>query len=501
MHIPSVAFYNKHVHIKKKTLLAGKIPCIPLFPIARNKCGYTKISLLDTCSKIHGLVASGGEDGAVECFDMRKKYSVGRINIPALSSEDYNQEVTSLRFDEDQGYLIAVGSSTGKVSIYDLRMSSPLRVKDHMYDSPILNIKWHQTLNSTEPKLITADKHIVRVWDPNTGNNMTSIEPDGGAINDVCIFQNSGLMLLALDNSQIPAHFIPALGPAPKWCSHLDNLTQRAEVAPVEYETLKEEIKKKKIEEQRKSRITQVVKIPKVNRNFTKDLVEEEMDPDMENADKASMKKRKKRLELSKAVYNDERFKEMFTNEDFEIDEQSREYLALHPQAAMKEPRLEEHFDSVSEDDQHTDGSVSDLSAKSDSDDDVPNSRRIRLYEVKDDRHAEAFLNSVSLANEDAQPIEERVAALDRQHNSNTLGKVKYGPGGSREISFFTKSSRRHREEAPNDEEPKDFKRRGVQCLGLKQGKAEYYMFGGNRGRGRGGRGRGGRGGRGRGRR
>jgi ribosome biogenesis protein ENP2 len=54
---------------------------------------------------------------------------------------------------------------------------------------------------------------------------MTSIEPDGGFINDVCIFPGSGLMLLALDNSQIPAHFIPALGPAPKWCSHLDNLT------------------------------------------------------------------------------------------------------------------------------------------------------------------------------------------------------------------------------------------------------------------------------------
>jgi hypothetical protein len=42
-------------------------------------------------SKIHGLVACGGEDGAVECFDMRKKTSVGRINIPAVSSEDYSQ--------------------------------------------------------------------------------------------------------------------------------------------------------------------------------------------------------------------------------------------------------------------------------------------------------------------------------------------------------------------------------------------------------------------------
>ncbi|KAJ1257761.1 hypothetical protein BS78_10G021000 [Paspalum vaginatum] len=516
-----------------------------------------------TRSKIHGLVACGGEDGAVECFDMRKKSSVGRINIPAVSSEDHYQEVTSLQFDEDQGYLLAVGSSTGKVSIYDLRMSSPLRVKDHMYGSPILNIKWHQTLNSTEPKLITADKHIVRVWDPNTGNNMTSIEPDGGAINDVCIFRNSGLMLLALDNSQIPAHFIPALGPAPKWCSHLDNLTeemeekpdttlfdeykfltkeemerlnlspyigssavraylhgfvvryelykkQRAAVAPVEYEALKEEIKKKKIEAQRQSRITQVVKIPKVNRKIMDSIIEEEMDVDTENADKSSIKKKKRKLELNKAILQDERFKEMFENKDFEIDEQSKEYLALHPQAATKEPRLiEEHFESVSEDDQQSDASASDASAKPDSDDDMHNSKRIRLFEIKDERHAEAFLNSSSLSNEDSMPLEDRVAALERQQNSKSLGAVKYGPGGSREISFISRSSRRHEEkEVPSDdEEPKGFKRRGVQSLGLKQGKAEFYMFGGNRGRGRGGggrgrggRGRGGRGGRGRGR-
>lgn len=54
---------------------------------------------------------------------------------------------------------------------------------------------------------------------------MTSIEPTGGKINDLCIFKDSGLILLALDNSQIPSYFIPALGPAPKWCSYLENLT------------------------------------------------------------------------------------------------------------------------------------------------------------------------------------------------------------------------------------------------------------------------------------
>lgn len=54
---------------------------------------------------------------------------------------------------------------------------------------------------------------------------MTSIEPTAGKINDMCVFKESGLILLALDTSQIPSYFIPALGPAPKWCSYLENLT------------------------------------------------------------------------------------------------------------------------------------------------------------------------------------------------------------------------------------------------------------------------------------
>lgn len=54
---------------------------------------------------------------------------------------------------------------------------------------------------------------------------MTSIEPTLGPINDTCVFKASGLMLLALNSSQIPSYFLPALGPAPKWCSYLENLT------------------------------------------------------------------------------------------------------------------------------------------------------------------------------------------------------------------------------------------------------------------------------------
>ncbi|KAG9138961.1 hypothetical protein Leryth_007584 [Lithospermum erythrorhizon] len=118
-------------------------------------------------SKVHGLVACGGEDGALECFDLRSKSSVGRINAVA-STGDIEQEVTAIEFDIEGGYLMAVGSSAGKVLIYDLRSSHPLREKDHMYGSPILNIKWHKTLNSEGTKLITSDNHIVRIWDPET---------------------------------------------------------------------------------------------------------------------------------------------------------------------------------------------------------------------------------------------------------------------------------------------------------------------------------------------
>ncbi|PWZ07229.1 Ribosome biogenesis protein ENP2 [Zea mays] len=120
-----------------------------------------------------GLQLRVGRDMAYDCWSCDLLCAASSPDLYRINLE---QEVTSLQFDEDQGYFMAVGTSTGKISIYDLRMSSPLRDKDHMYGSPILNIKWHQTLNSTEPKLITADKHIVRIWDPNTLPHMLPSE-------------------------------------------------------------------------------------------------------------------------------------------------------------------------------------------------------------------------------------------------------------------------------------------------------------------------------------
>jgi hypothetical protein len=57
------------------------------------------------------------------------------------------------------------------------------------------------------------------------GNGMTSIEAPVGEINDVCVVRKSGLIFMALDSPRIPSFFIPSLGPAPRWCSFLENLT------------------------------------------------------------------------------------------------------------------------------------------------------------------------------------------------------------------------------------------------------------------------------------
>ncbi|XP_047316243.1 nucleolar protein 10 [Impatiens glandulifera] len=508
-------------------------------------------------SKLHGLVSTGGDDGAVECFDMRVRSSVGRINA-------VDEEVTAIQFDG--GYQMAVGSSVGKVLLYDLRSSRPFRTKDHMLGSPIVDIKWHQTLNYEHPKLITADKLIVRIWDPETGEDMTNIEPTAGSINDVCIFNGSGLVLLGLDCNQIPSYFIPSLGPAPKWCSYLENLTEELEesaeatiydnfkyvtreeleelnstnligtdylraymhgffmdyrlykkakdiAAPFNKDAYIEQRKREKIEALSTSRITIKRKLPKVNRDLYSRLhendepVEENKDVDGTNTDvKRSSKKRKG---LNSDIVKDDRFNSIFENKDFEIDEMSQEYMALHPMGSTKQQSsslVEEHFEPIMEEDEDQ--------ATSDEDDDDDNgdglkkkSRQPRLYEVKDERHAEAFYNRVSLSKEDALPMGERVAALNKGQNwKRNADEVKMGAGGSREISFVSKSSARYKEHDDDDMMDDRREKRGVKSLGLKSEKLPYGGGGrghrGGRGRsssGGGGRGRGGGGGGGRG--
>ncbi|CAM8902392.1 unnamed protein product [Rhodiola kirilowii] len=503
-------------------------------------------------SKVHGLIACGGDDGAVECFDMRTRHSVGRLDVVA-STGDVDQEITALEFEGD--YSMAVGSSGGKVLLYDLRSSLPIRVKDHMYGSPIIDIKWHRTLNSQNPKMITTDNHVVRIWDPETGEAMSSIEPTAGNINDICVFKDTGLILLALDNSQIPSYFLPALGPAPKWCSYLENLTEEMEegsqttiyddfkfltkeeleklnmtqligtnllraymhgffvdyrlykkakalVDPFAYDAYIEQRKKGKLEAERQSRITIKRKLPKANRTLAKSIYETE---DAENGTKDDnaddTKKSKKKKGLSSEVFKDERFSVLFEDKDYEVDPESYEYKALHPIASKKPTSMvDEHFDPVmvGENKYFSDSDGSDVPHSDDDDDDGDSRKKAshipRLYEVKDEKHAEAFWNNESLADEEALTMEEKAQALKAK--TSAPHDVKYGAGGSREISFIPKRKSKYEDEDAQENGREN--RRGIKSLRMNQDGSDYKGGGRGGGRGRGSRGGGRGGGRGR---
>lgn len=69
------------------------------------------------------------------------------------------------------------------------------------------------------------------MWDKDSGEAYTAVEPPGGAVNGVCVWPGSGLLMLATDAPKVPAFFIPSLGPAPPWCSFLEAVVEDLEAA------------------------------------------------------------------------------------------------------------------------------------------------------------------------------------------------------------------------------------------------------------------------------
>ena len=58
--------------------------------------------------------------------------------------------------------------------------------------------------------------------------NFVSITP-AYPINDVHHIPGSGLVMLANEGIQMTSYYVPQLGPAPRWCSFLDNIKEELE--------------------------------------------------------------------------------------------------------------------------------------------------------------------------------------------------------------------------------------------------------------------------------
>ncbi|CAB4019938.1 Nucleolar 10, partial [Paramuricea clavata] len=318
---------------------------------------------------VHQLLAVGTSQGHVECWDPRSRTRVGQVdvatnNLGLESGSSQIPEVTAMKYCN--GLLLGVGTSTGHVLLYDIRSDKPVLVKDHQYGLPINSLAFQNDVNM----VLSTDSKILKIWHRDSGKPFTAVEP-GTSINNLCAYPNSGLIFMATEAPKMLIYYIPSLGPAPKWCSFLDSLTEELEedsqpvvyddykfvtkqdlaslglshlmgtnllraymhgffvdirlyhkakaiAEPFAYEEYRKNLIKKKIEEERENRVV-AKKLPKVNRQLAEKLLDE-----------ASENKDIGKVDVSNPL-GDDRFAAIFTNPDFEVDESSEQYQLLHP--------------------------------------------------------------------------------------------------------------------------------------------------------------------------
>jgi ribosome biogenesis protein ENP2 len=356
----------------------------------------------------HGLFSFGTSLGTVEYWDPRSRARVATLQLP--SDFAGRPEVTALDFHYS-GIKLASGTSSGLIYQYDLRSPNPILRKDQGYGYPIHHLQYLTfssitKASNTEAKILSADRRIIKIWEEKDGAPWTSVEPSVD-INSIAWCRDSGIFLTANEGKQQHAFFIPQLGPAPKWCSFLDNVVEEMADDPNDpqsfsnrkpgevYDNYKflttaqlrmlnmdhligktnllrpymhgyfvaqnlyEEAKlianptsweeerakrvQEKIDKERESRIRGQKKITaKVNRKMVEIILEREEKNERRRAqrvlaqggDEKSPSDPPVQTQVQpqeKGVLADSRFSRLFQDEDFEIDETSREFQQLNP--------------------------------------------------------------------------------------------------------------------------------------------------------------------------
>uniref|UniRef100_A0A8C2XSQ2 Nucleolar protein 10 n=1 Tax=Cyclopterus lumpus TaxID=8103 RepID=A0A8C2XSQ2_CYCLU len=531
---------------------------------------------------VHHLFATGTSEGRVECWDPRVRNRVGVLDC-ALSSLSEGADLPSISALKFNGSLaMAVGTSTGQVLLYDLRSSRPLLVKDHFYSLPIKSINFHDQLDL----VVSADSKIIKLWNKDTGKAFSSIQPQTN-INDVCIYPNSGMLFTANEDPKMNTFYVPALGPAPRWCSFLDNLTEELEESPEStvyddykfvtrkdlenlglshlvgssllraymhgyfmdirlyhkvksmanpfaYDEYRKDKIRQKIEESRTQRVP-VKKLPKVNKELALKLMEQ-------GDEEAELASRKKKGKVLPSVLGDERFKVMFENPDYQVDEQSEEFRLLNPivskvgQKRQKKLRLMAQQVAASQkadDEEEPEGRASSEEESSDDDkswvEEVREQRRLiweegrdrrrqkrkegdrntvlrpQYYQIKAGEEFRSFNDMARKQRLQKASLEDRLKLEEHSGTSNVADTAV----GSKQLTFTLRKSEQQTKQQQAEWEHHEERRKLRRSAGhLSSDRGRGRGFGGGRGRGGGGgrgrgfgggRGRGGGGGRGRG--
>ncbi|THH04047.1 hypothetical protein EW145_g5810 [Phellinidium pouzarii] len=196
----------------------------------------------------HQLLAFGVEDnGIVEFWDPRSRARVGILRLPrnqftvggsiapplpGVDEGAHNKGLSATAIaSRTDGLSYAIGTSTGHTLLYDIRSPRPFAVKDLGYGLAVKSVSWIEggSRMAGDGMVLSADKKVIKIWDRNNPEgNFVSITPTYD-INDVHHLPGSGLLMLANEGIQMTNYYVPALGPAPRWCSFLDNITEELE--------------------------------------------------------------------------------------------------------------------------------------------------------------------------------------------------------------------------------------------------------------------------------
>lgn len=114
----------------------------------------------------------------------------------------------------------------------------------------------------------------------------------------------------------------------------------------------------KKIAEKRASRISAIKKLPKVNATLAAEFLSDQSGSESDNASHDAKSKSKKKRKDVPNILQDDRFKSMFADQDFQVDTTSQEYKLHHPsESQTKSSRLAKRFEAV---DDHQDADSGD---------------------------------------------------------------------------------------------------------------------------------------------
>uniref|UniRef100_A0AC34FTM2 Nucleolar protein 10 n=1 Tax=Panagrolaimus sp. ES5 TaxID=591445 RepID=A0AC34FTM2_9BILA len=428
----------------------------------------------------HQLLLCGSNDGRIEAYDHRDRSRVGSLDCSLSSFDDYDlegdrgfaQQITSMAFKD--ALTFGVGTSTGHVLLYDLRSSKPLLVKDHQMGLPITKLDFIKD----DGIVLSMDSRILKFWEEDTGKPIGAIEP-GESLTEFVRVPDSGLLFFAAETQQMLQYFVPSLGPAPKWCYHLESIVEELDTVevPAIYDDYKF-VTHEHLEEiglshligtnllrahmhgffidlrlyNRAKTLTQPQAVKSQRRKKLRETMEKQStaiptsknlnDPKVK-ANKALAiqlqaatltdtkdKKQKERAKIASKLLTDDRFSLLFENPDFNVDEGSDHYKQISKRANLRKAKSQKDKDEedLSDDDEEEEGTKSGLFMN-----DEP------MEEDKDDMDMNESDESESPTASDESDKEEEENIEAESENEEEILEPRRKPTGFKFISVDTR--------------------------------------------------------------